>query len=458
MKILFSFVGKRDPLAEDGTEGAIVAAFKALQPDWVYLFPTVKSPTSKSNTEENAEETKEYILDLAKDAGKNVNVSIIPIQIINPTDVQEIIEEMRKIIRKIVQEVSGEHVEYHMSISSGTPQMQMCWPLLVFSRIIQGKLYQVAAPQFAKEQDRVKEVNITYLEEESVLRQIQDLLSKYQFSTAVDRLSYLAEEVTQYGIRQKHAEILTMLVRGYMYWDMLRYEQAYEQLAKVNTSIKRELIELEPIVNEQLNVLSSLREVYHVVTTDDQYSNKLDIGLILVDLYHNMLRRYEEGNYADALARFWRIYEEGLFYVLRKMGVNHKNIEKSSKEDYKAVAMNYSSNGQTLTLSSAVKVLKDINSQYVKELDQVIVEVEGKKKQSLSNNLETLRKLRNNSITAHGLLPVTSEDAELAVKSAEQFLRFILQKHNMQSKDYLNHYPFNRSFYGSVLNKVLSFS
>lgn len=33
MKILFSFVGKRDPLAEDGTEGAIVAAFKALQPD-----------------------------------------------------------------------------------------------------------------------------------------------------------------------------------------------------------------------------------------------------------------------------------------------------------------------------------------------------------------------------------------------------------------------------------------
>jgi hypothetical protein len=65
MKILLSFVGNRDPLANDGTEGAIVAAFKALQPDWVYLFPTVKSPTSKSDTEENAEETKEYILGLA---------------------------------------------------------------------------------------------------------------------------------------------------------------------------------------------------------------------------------------------------------------------------------------------------------------------------------------------------------------------------------------------------------
>jgi phage-related protein len=457
MKILLSFVGNRDPLANDGTEGAIVAAFKALQPDWMYLFPTVKSPTSKSDTEENAEETKEYILGLAKEMGKEVHISIIPIQVMNPTDVQEIIEEMRQIIRKIVQETRHEHVEYLVSISSGTPQMQMCWALLVFSRIIQGKLYQVVAPQFAEEKERVKEVNIAYLEEENILRQIQDLLSKYQFSTAADRLSYLAKEVTQYGSRQKLAETLTHLVQGYMYWDMLRYEDALKKLKEVKASIKREFIELEPIVDEQLKVLDSLREIYEVVTEDGQYSSKLDIGLILVDLYHNMIRRYEEGNYADSLARFWRIYEEGLFYVLRRIGVDPRNLNKSSKEDFKAAAMKYSSNGN-LTLSSAAKVLKEINLQYVREMDQIVVEVAGKKKQSLSNNLEYLRKLRNSSYAAHGLLPVKADDAELAVKTAEHFLHFIFQKHNMQSEKYLNLYPFDRSFYGSRLNKVLSSS
>jgi hypothetical protein len=46
----------------------------------------------------------------------------------------------------------------------------------------------------------------------------------------------------------------------------------------------------------------------------------------------------------------------------------------------------------------------------------------------------------------------------LAVKSAGHFLQFILQKHNMQSKNYLDFYPFDRSFYGNKLNKVLSSS
>ncbi|MBC7104936.1 MAG: hypothetical protein H5T97_03275, partial [Firmicutes bacterium] len=54
MRVLLSFVGKRDPLAEDNTEGAIATLARVLRPDLMVLFPTARIPEAPE------EETETY--------------------------------------------------------------------------------------------------------------------------------------------------------------------------------------------------------------------------------------------------------------------------------------------------------------------------------------------------------------------------------------------------------------
>ena len=107
----------------------------------------------------------------------------------------------------------------------------------------------------------------------------------------------------------------------------MQYGEAFEGIQKMESILKAlPLPELGDILAEQRAFLEYVKE-----NTEEESSHNL------VDLYFNMTRAFERGNYVDVLARFWRLREGILYYRLSKYGINKRNLDKSRPESLKTL-------------------------------------------------------------------------------------------------------------------------
>ena len=111
----------------------------------------------------------------------------------------------------------------------------------------------------------------------------------------------------------------------------------------------------------------------------------------LVDLYFNMTRAFERGNYVDVLARFWRLREGILYYRLSKYGINKRNLDKSRPESLKTL--------QEKDDSDAVDWVKNRFKENLSGLSRVLSNVFGDTEikafeKTFKNELESLRLTR----------------------------------------------------------------
>lgn len=387
LKILLSAVGNRDPLAPDQTEGSIVTACRHIQPDIVFLFPTAAQPIpNHSSTEENAYKTKEFLQKILPQTKIYIRMLDLP----DPTDYHTILKLLEKEVLSVQESLRHSQTEYHISISSGTAQIQACWLLLVNSGRIKARVWQVLGPQWsADKESRCRIIETGFMEEQNKINRAKEYFDLGMFKAAQDELELLAL-TTYMPERATKAELFSQLCGAYHDWDLYLHKDARTKLQKLLGEIKRfhGMEQLVSILSSQLNALEEIVE-----------ANYVECETNLLDLLHNADRRRKNGQYADCLARFSRIYE-GCYYYLVSRHLNidpHKNLNQQPEWVQKIIQKS-----GHLTIYDCAELLKRHNLKFIPE--------------NLFNDLNAFKAQRNHSIIAHGMGAVEKEDANRAVK------------------------------------------
>lgn len=208
MKILLSCVGIRDPQSTDPktserSEGPVITAVRFLTPDVVYLLPTKKTRMDRVDTEEKASETSEYI---KNKVNPKIRVFVLALTTNDPTDYQKLSDIMLTNISSIKGTWEDYKPEYHVSVSSGTAQMQAVWLMMDTIGIINARLWQVKEARFVggdKPELRTREAKKSNLLEEYLIKPYRHQLR--QISSRLENLQArrLEEQLSQY-LQQRH--------------------------------------------------------------------------------------------------------------------------------------------------------------------------------------------------------------------------------------------------------------
>lgn len=451
MNVLFTCVGERDPIpmqAGQAGEGSIVTLCRRLSPDVVLLLPTggyVEGEERRSSTLEHARLTQEY---LEKEVSQSMEIRMEPLDVSDPRDYGALLQTMRQAVSSFLVSQSDE-ITSLVNISSGTPQQQAVWLLLVSGGLLpRPRLYQVADPRFVPEEGRVREVSFTFFEEESLASRATRAISDGWFGAAADLLERLAK-VSVSPERQDSAQAAARLLRAYHAWDRYAFREAYERIRAVQRNVGQTKF-LEPIhawLQAQVDVL-------RVLSSSKDESKETPEKLL--DLYWNAARCVSRGSYADGLARVWRLLEGSFYILLREAGVEPVDLERSrSAEAVRQVRDMIGSEVQQLTLYTAQKALEALGHQEWQRwkesrLEGVRGPSEAKKTPSwapVREHIVGLRKLRNESYVAHGMRPVGWSEAETGLRLAGSALETLL-------KIRIDDYPLSNAMLADLANRV----
>lgn len=428
MKVLLSCVGKQDPISEKTQEeGAIVSLARRIMPHIIYLFPTGDGPNVKSNTEEEARETKKWLESLVD---CKIKTLIRPLYL-DPTNYNSLLAELRKHILRVKEEHANEKAEYFVNISSGTPQMTAAFLVLGTQSILADlTFWQVANPQEVDEETRIRQINTSFLEEENTIARIKNYINKGYFKLASEESDTL-QKISAHSTRREKAALMKKIFLAYEYWDLIQWKDAH--------TILREII-------VEYKGCEDLKEILHILEQQAAYldriiSNKdhIESPENLIDLYFNAKRCFDRKAYTDTLARFWRLVEGIVYWILRnKYGIEPTCLSKSrNAEQAQIIYAKYQNN--KFNLSKAMRFLEE------NKPNDFLTAMEHKIQLQrfltpLSEIAEKLRKKRNDSIVAHGMRPVTREEGEAALAVMKRLLIELLP----DGRTAFENYPFTR--------------
>jgi hypothetical protein len=431
MKILFSFVGDQDPVSyKTGEEGSIVTLCRHIRPDSVYLYPTAAGEKVLSETQTRADETRHWI---ATEISPAPQVNIVPLHLSDPTDFALILPAIHQALKKNpVLKTDG--CEVHLNCSSGTPQMKSVWLVVANSGLLPGcRLWQVMNPLYADQ--RVKELQIEFLEEENIMDRLDAFSRQYLFGQMAEEMGRL-RSISLFAARREKARLLQKIFWVYHNWDMIKYKEAYAGDGG-RQGLREIAADLKPVKEDSGGRLLKKTLASQATMLEKlQLSGWKETPENLSDLYYNACRCYARGNYTDTLARFWRVYEGTLYMRLRNAyGIEPSRPEKSSSNvNLQRV---YSAKPDTsphiaLGVRRSEALLQDIF------LDKMLCGLAVRKLQTNEGGSDTvgfllkvLREKRNRSISAHGMMPVDRQDAANAIKAMQELFAVFFPSYDL---------------------------
>ena len=416
MKILLSFVGEQDPVSNiTNEEGSIVTLCRQLCPEKVVLFPTAAA-SGHSDTQGGAEGTAHW---LATEISPAPEVVVLPLDLPDPTDYAAILPQLHQRLKEIVALLRDEENVTCLNFSSGTPQMKSVWLLLANSGLFRNcRLWQVLNPKYVAEgEERVKELSLTFLEEEEIVGRLNIFAGQFLFRHMADDMGRL-RNISLHVDRKERAGLLRQLFLAYQAWDLIQYSEAHKLLSEVlqtHSGVKQHP-PLKNLISVQVEYLRKLKNAGNKETPEN-----------LCDLYQNAQRLYAKGSYTDALARFWRVFEGLLYYRLReKHGIEPTNPSNSrNKENYALVEQLYPDTGRYLSalgFNKSHTLLSEQfrDSEYCDFLQQSANYREGQQNRKVESVVRALRLGRNDSMAAHGMKPVVQSEVLDAAKILER--------------------------------------
>jgi hypothetical protein len=401
MKIMLSAVGNRDPFAVnektgEKSLGPLMAIVREIKPDILIMFPTRQQLNNNlSFTEDRCDAIEAEIKSILPRMG----IKRMPLNLPDPTDHHDILGELIPIIEEIKAMYKQSQVEYCVAISSGTPQIQASFLILVSSQRLNARVYQARDPHYVEEgQERVREIDIQFIEEENQINRARIFYNKNYFSSAADEMANLAL-ATRKAEREKMAEIYYDLLTAYHFVDLCQYERALDCFVKLIPTLQRlRKNQLWEVLKKQQDCLKQIIALNETEGFDN-----------LCDLYHNTCRRFNMEQYIDCLSRFKRIYEGCYYYVAREeLKINpHRKLEDQRNIEWAA---------RMLKRSQGYINMHDIAFLYENKV--------GKRKFSerLEDRLNSLSKKRNYTINNHGMQSVKKEEAKRAVQLLKELL------------------------------------
>ena len=240
--------------------------------------------------------------------------------------------------------------------------------------------------------EAAREQNLFAAYDKYLLDKVKEGFNSYRFGEA---MKYLAQIVAS-DEKQTYNE----LVRAYDCWDKFEHERAFDSLKE----IKREY--------------GANKEFLAKLLKADRKGPYL-----IVDLLNNAKRRIEEGKYDDAVARLYRIMELIAQHILEtRYGIDSSNVDtwqlKSSGKLEKKTIEKYEvlrdEDGKIkLPLKRDYELLRDLGD----ELGKRFVE---------DKQIQDLLTKRNNSILAHGIMPVKRGETERMFEAVKGYVELVI--------------------------------
>lgn len=420
--------------------GSILTLCGEIQPNIVYLFPSCEKKNPNNNTEGKAREVRTILMGERPD----LLCKILPLDIQDATDFEEISLEIEKKMDIIVQElIDIENYEFHLNCSSGTQQMTAVGYVLANSgRLPNIVRWQCKDPERLRSGEaRTRRVNATFLEE-SVYRK--------KMEAGAERLAFLSvkessENLSKIASSEKQSYVGALLAEvfnAYVLMDILRYQDAYVKLRDIERNAECSSLlnnDLKELLRAQVEALKEL-----------QGGSIQETPQNLVDLYYNMERCYERGSYADVMARFWRMGEGSIYLRLaNKWGIDPRDRDNSPNKQNLALLKRverYQSTGhrkEFIGFEGGRKALLEI----FKDKDYIEMWEHYTKKRCYpggkgwdENRIISLINKRNQTLVAHGMKPISEEDAKECRAIAEAMLLALVP----DAEKRIEEYPFKK--------------
>lgn len=443
-----TFVGKNDPAGDDGTTGPIVRLVQERCIDRVVMFPTERG-VGPDDTQDNAELTREVLIDrglLGSDC-----IDIRPLALKNADDWAEIQNKARAEIVGFWERRRDVIDRLFLNVTSGTQQMTSS--LLVWAHggwLGSPTLLQARDPTKVEEGELVREVSVSFLEEDNIVNRCRNYLKQGSFSSARMEMNRLTEIASTFR-RKKCAELLADLFDGYRRWDLLDYGRAKDKVKKVHEECcsKSDLQELAEVVNPQWKLLMRLKR---------ESARGVECPVNLLDLYHNARRRFFQDAYVDVLARCWRLYEGILYFLLRsRYGVSPRKINDSINKQNLSRCRRYLRQhsqriGKDLNRWQTRKVLQEeFHDSVMMQMNKIMIN-DGHSElpnRTISESLEALRPKRNQSVAAHGMRVVTERVAKESLVVTGKLLELVVPP---RDRDLLEDYQFDLKSLPGILS------
>ncbi len=216
------------------------------------------------------------------------------------------------------------------------------------------------------------------------LRRVKDALNNYDYWQAESILKDLLREPLD---KDKRKKLLTLhqKVKGFRLWDQFKHEEAFE------------LINI--FGGEFADYIFQLKDILGQLKKGNPYAK-------VADLINNSLRRKHQGRYDDAVARLYRATEMfGQITLDTEFNLNPNFTIDDLSSVNAEVALNYQG-----FVGKGGKVLLGLDKTYGLLFD--LGHPVGQMYQEQRNKILNALSRRNNSILAHGTVPLTENDFE----------------------------------------------
>jgi len=471
------------------TEGNIVAICREIQPSKIYLFPSqanleeitkemrdssieelfpvlfpISGKIKMNNTEINAIAVKKYLLwKNVLPALREEDIHIMSLEISDATDTPSIHSRLKNIIsNEILQNFPKKELDnfdFCFNNTSGTPQMRETARLYFSTSPINVQFYKCRNPKHMKPTEkRVDLDDAPLIEEVALLDRINSNAEKYHFYTIVEDCNRL-KEISVLPERQTIAGILAKAFGAYHQMDQMQYGKAYAEISEIfNSEIGTILTSRNrSIMRSPFEFFEEQHVFLNKVKDDTEQENCYN----LTDLYFNMHRAFARQNYADVLARFWRLREGMLYFRLNSYGID---IRTSMCSDPKNPQK--SANYDKLAKSDKVNITNKIEKPWFKKpwtlkedniigYERILTAFfdDGILKKSVAKDEKRLRNLkdsRNHIFIAHGMSPVKKEDAEACLNLGKDLLPLISGSNEIHDT-----YPFTKEKLKTIVDLLI---
>lgn len=438
MKVLISPVGKRDPWGthacrrpEPLTYGAALSVALHVQPQLVFLLPTLdRLDVGDEHTMAEAEASKAALAEVLPGA----RVCLRPYDLGDPTDYGQVMPQTERLLRGILDELgAGEH-ELAVNVSSGTPQIQASWQLAISAGLLAAKAYQAIDPRYLRPgQPAVREVAVRYWSEALALDRARRLFAQGEYEACAREVEFLC--AAQRLERRAAAGRLRDLAGLYAALHRIDYMEAHATASKLLNDLRgaEAYAPALPLLEQQEALLARLPKIHP--KDRPRRDEQRETPAFLADLYHNAVRCHVRHNYADTLARVWRVLEGTLFLLLRE---RHKleptDVRASSNTELaeKVVAFlgQQRERKVEITLGSALRLFAEcLDDPAYKQFHRT--PFPGTQRRT-AQVMDELRTARNDSVVGHDSLPVSAERARQALELAQYALRALLPEVDLE--------------------------
>ena len=357
-----------------------------LNPDKVVLFAT--------------EDTKEMVDLIKSKTDKDVEI----IQIKDPDDFNECFEVMLKTMMKYKGNKLFVNYTYGtktMSSAMASCSVLMDAPMICVSGERKGGIVLEGT-------EKVLRLEPYKFKDMLILDRVFNFFNAYDFDASLSEVENLKSFDKKEELRD--------FIRAYQLWDRFQHEKAYELLERVQkfmTFVDKKQVWLN------LEFLGSLKRSISKGDEIDVYKKKL------IDLMENARRKIDSGLYDDAVARLYRATELISQIMLKEIGYDDPiciDENSTSERDLKVIEMfKYFAEKKDgkyeikIGLKSKIELLAEFGIEFA-------IKMRDDKK------LWNLIKIRNESILAHGLKPVSREEAIKFFEILQEYVKVVYGK------------------------------